>query len=161
MQPFTVEAAATIDAQPDVIWNILTDYHNGHPRILPRGFGGLRVEESADGAPVVIRFWVRTFGVTRHFRHLVTIPEPGRVLEESDSANGTRTTFVLTPLDGGHRTRVRIVTEMATPSGPLGGVQRALTSFMLRRMYREELRRLAALAANRGSSGTAAAIHQP
>jgi hypothetical protein len=32
------EGATTLDARPEIVWDILTDYRNGHSRIVPKPY---------------------------------------------------------------------------------------------------------------------------
>lgn len=144
------EAEAVVQARPEVVWDILTDYINGHPKIIPpQAFSDFVVESGGKGAGTIMRFTFRATGMTRKMRQIASIPEPGRVLVEADVAGPTRTTFALTPLDGGQRTRLRIATDQATDPGFAGAVARLLTPLIaptMRRLYLEEIQRLDALA---------------
>lgn len=149
------EAAGTVDAPPVVVWDILTDYHNGHPLILPPEFGRLEVEQGGKGAGTIIRSSLRVFGTTRRFRHAVSTPEPGRVLVEADTATSDATTFTLDSVEGGARTHVRIATDVAGHGGLTGAVERLMagpTRRLMQRIYRDELARLDALAKSRAST---------
>jgi hypothetical protein len=139
-------ASAVIDAPPQKVYAIIADYHNGHPRILPpKYFSGLEVQRGGVGAGTVIRFRMHAFGATRTMRGEVTEPEPGRVLVEAYPESGEVTTFTVEPADGG-RASVTITTEW-TARGCTGWVHRLLAPPLLRRVYAEELRNLARVAA--------------
>jgi hypothetical protein len=95
------------------VYAILADYRNGRPRILPeRYFSNLEVERGRVGAGTVIRFQVRTLGITRSFRGEVTEPKPGRVLVESYPQTGEVTSFTVEPVVG--------VDERPSPLPPNG-----------------------------------------
>lgn len=136
-----LEAARMLDARPERVWEILSDYRVGHPSILPKAFGPLHVEAGGVGAGTVISFDMRTGGATRHFHGEVSAPEPGRRLVETYS-DGAVTTFTITPEDGGQRSEVRITTEIPAPRGPIGWLTSALAPRMLRPIYEEELTNL-------------------
>lgn len=144
------EAAATVHARPETVWEILTDYREGHPKIIPpRAFSGFVVESGGKGSGTVIRFTFRSAGMTRQFHQIVSTPEPGRVLVESDIDGPTRTTFTLTPVDDGRQTHIRITTDQASSPGLTGAVERLLMPLIaptMRRLYLEELDRLDSLA---------------
>ncbi|HEX5723997.1 MAG TPA: SRPBCC family protein [Longimicrobiaceae bacterium] len=140
-------AAATLAAPPEKVYGILADYRGGHPAILPeRWFRGLEVERGGTGAGTVIRFRIRLGGSTRTVRAEVTEPEPGRVLAETDLETGAVTSFTVDPLDRGRRSAVTISTEWESPA-PRAWIERLLAPPLLRRVYAEELRRLAEHAA--------------
>jgi hypothetical protein len=142
----------TLDARPEVIWEILTDYREGHPSILPKAFGPLEVEQGGRGAGTIMRFSMHIGGTTRNFHQVVSTPEPGRVLVESNTDGSGETTFTLTPVDEGRRTHLHIVTEMETHGGLMGTVERALIPRMILPIYREELDNLAGVAKRRSAA---------
>src|SRR5688500_20330956 len=89
---YTVTASATVEAPAEVVYNILADYHEGHPAVLPRKyFTGLAVEGgSGYGDGTVIRFGMRAFGKTREARAAVTErSEERRVGEEHSPRRST------------------------------------------------------------------------
>src|SRR6476619_4413817 len=79
-----VTASARIASAPERVYAIIADYKNGHPRILPKQFLGLAVEQGGVGAGTVINFQMRAFGRIVTNRSAVTEPEPGRVLVETE-----------------------------------------------------------------------------
>jgi hypothetical protein len=151
MSHYTVRAAATMHAHPDAIWDILTDYESLHPMIRPKGFSPLRIEKGGKGAGTVIRFSVRTLGMTQQYRGEVSTPEPGRVLVESYPANNTVTTFTVSPMASGQDARVQISSEINARPGVAGAIERVVTPSLMARLYREELGKLTALAESRSA----------
>lgn len=146
------EVEDTIAVRPEVVWDILADYREGHPSILPKAFGPLEVEQGGYGAGTVIRFSLHLGGTTRNFHQSVSVPEPGRVLVESNTDGSGQTIFTLTPVDDGRSTNVRIVSEMETHGGLQGAVERALVPRMIPPIYREELGKLADVAQRRSTA---------
>jgi hypothetical protein len=147
MQMIRVRAAALIPAPAERVYSILADYHEGHPRILPpKYFADLVVERGGRGEGTVIRFTLRLPGNARAFRASVSEPRPGRVLVESDPEAGAVTTFTVTPVPGEPHARVAIETVARARSGPAGLLERVFAPLLLRSVYEEELRRLAAVA---------------
>lgn len=144
------EAEATMGVSPETLWDILTDYREGHPNIIAtQAFSDFQVESGGKGAGTVFHFTFRAVGVTRKMRQIVSEPEPGRVLVEADIDGPTRTTFTLTPVDGSCQTRVVITTNQATSPGVTGVMERLLAPMVaptMRRLYLEELARLETLA---------------
>src|SRR6476659_6721192 len=76
----TVSASAVIPARRERIYSLISNYKDGHQRILPKQFTSLQVEEGGVGAGTVIRFQMSLLGRKQTFRAAVTEPEPGRVL---------------------------------------------------------------------------------
>lgn len=146
MSDMHVSVAREIAAPAAVIYAILSDYHTGHPSVLPpQYFKSLVVEEGGVGAGTVVRVDMEVMGVKQAYRLVVTEPEPGRVLAEADAAAGTATRFVLEPL-GNDRTRLTISTTMRTSGGLRGRLERWLNPPIMRRIYSEELERIEAAA---------------
>ncbi len=146
------EAAAVIAARPADIYAVLADYRNEHPHILPKAyFSALEVEQGGRGAGTVFRVRTRFLGVERSYHMVVSEPEPGRVLVETDIGSGLATTFTVTPLDNGERARVQIATDWKTSAGLGEMVEKALTPPIMWRIYRAELRQLAAYVQNKSA----------
>ena len=147
-------SSSVIHASARVVHQLLADYRDGHPRILPRQyFPRLEVERGGVGAGTIIRFQVRILGSTREVRAEITEPTPGQVLVETDLETGARTTFVVTPQDDGAACRVEIRTEWEA-KGIRGWIERMMAPRMLRRIYVAELAQLAAVAEGRNSNAS-------
>ena len=108
-------------------------------------FKRLDVLEGGTGAGTRVRGEVRVFGRTVTFEHVVSEPEPGRRLMESDVSGSSVTEFVVDPVDGGATARVTIQTQFSTErEGIAGRIERWMTAATLEKIYNEELRQLAA-----------------
>jgi hypothetical protein len=142
-----VSASATIPARRERVYSLIANYNDGHPRILPRQFSGLVVEQGGVGTGTIIRFQMSVFGKKQTFRAAITEPEPGRVLVEASlDANGAVTTFTVNPGGAPADSHVTISTALPVRSGFLGKIERTLTTLMLRPMYVKELENLARVA---------------
>jgi len=140
---YTVSRTARIEAPADRIYNIIRDYHHGHPSILPKQFSNLRVEAGGIGAGTRIRFDVTVLGQTQHFVAVVTEPEPGRVLVEKNvEPTESVTTFVVDPDGTGQAANVTIRTELSSRRGLAGRVERYMTAKVLQSIYVAELQKL-------------------
>jgi len=141
---YTVSRSARIDAPPERVYNIIRDYHQGHPSILPKAFRNLRVEAGGVGAGTKIRFDATVLGRTQQYVGVISEPEPGRVLVERYSEpTDSVTTFIVEPYDGGRAATVTFRTEMPGRGGLAGRVERWLTNRVLQPIYSEELKNLA------------------
>ena len=148
MSKIHVDSSAIIEAPADRVYELIADYRTGHPRMLPAEyFHSLEVEDGGYGAGTVIRFVTRTGRIERPYRMIVSEPEPGRVLMESDSSSTLATTFTVTPIADGARAEVTIATEWEASRGITGMMERALYPPAMRRIYRKELGQLAAVLA--------------
>ena len=142
-----ISETARIPAPADRIYAIIADYRNGHPRILPKQFSGLTVEEGGIGAGTVIRFEMRAFGRIQKFEGVVSEPQPGRILAET-YVDGTVTTFQLNPGAKENDTEVTISSELPARRGFAGRIEGYLAAKYLRPIFVEELKLLANVAAN-------------
>jgi len=147
MKPYQVTSSLLIKAPAKRLYDIIADYHNGHPLILPKPyFVSLEVEEGGFGASTIINLQMRVFGQTQTFRAAITEPDPGRVLVESDLDGGVVTTFRVLSVDG-QTSEVTITTDGKTRrDGVMGLLERYLTENYLHRIYKKELRQLADIA---------------
>ena len=142
-----ISASAVIPARRERVYSLIANYRDGHPRILPKQFSGLVVEQGGIGAGTMIRFQMSILGGTKNFRATITEPEPGRVLVESYlEPRGTVTTFIVDNGTAPADSRVTISTEMPVRTGVLGFVERKLSTALLQSIYRKELEILARVA---------------
>jgi hypothetical protein len=142
-----IEASAVIPARRERVYSLIANYHDGHPRIVPRQFSDMVVEQGGVGAGTVIRFQLSVLGKKQTYRAAITEPEPGRVLVETDlDSNGAVTTFTVDPGSAPADSRVTISTVLPVRAGLLGRLERSLTTLLLRPMYEKELANLARVA---------------
>jgi len=140
---YQITASRNVAASAARVYDIISDYRNGHPNILPSNFRNLHVERGGRGAGTIITFQVRAFGQTQSFRHTVEEPEPGRVLVERDTAGPDTTMFVVDRGATEREARVTITSDMTTTrSGLLGMIERSMSSAFLKRLYDKELAKL-------------------
>ena len=97
-----LQASAVMHAPAATVYEVLSDYQQGHPAILPRKyFIDLTVAEGGRGAGTVFLVKTKVMGQERTSRMTVAEPDPGRVLLETDPEAGVTTTFTVDPLEGG------------------------------------------------------------
>lgn len=141
-----------VRAAPHVVWDIFTDYHDAHDRVLPRpAFGKMVVERGGRGAGTVFTIELREGARTRTMRMDVTEPQPARVLMESDRDSDLVTTFTVEPSDGGRHSRVTITTRW-TRGGLRGFLERMFGPPLMRPVFRAELRNVEKLARERAAA---------
>ena len=142
-----VSASAVIPARRERVFSLISNYNDGHPRILPKQFTNLIVEQGGIGAGTVIRFQMSMLGRKQTFRAAVTEPDPGRVLVETYlESNGAVTTFTVNPGGAPADSHVTISTELPVRGGFLGKIEKAVTTLLLRPIYVKELENLARVA---------------
>jgi hypothetical protein len=154
MGQINAKAVDMLDARPEDVYATIADYHEGHPRILPReNLYDLQVEQGGQGAGTIIRFKARMLGVEQSFHQRVSEPEPGRVLVEQDidTAQNVTTTFIVTPLEEGKKSQVEIRTTMNASPGLKGLIERLVIPIANPSIYRKELKLLEAVARLRAS----------
>ena len=143
MAQHTFSASALIDAPAARVYGIIADYRNGHPQILPRPhFVSMEVEQGGVGAGTVVNFQMRLMGSVQSFHSVITEPEPGRVLVESEMNQGAVTTFHVEPREDGEKAYVTINTETTVPDGVIGKIQGWMTKRLLQPIYVKELEQL-------------------
>jgi len=154
---YTISATARLQAPPRRVYDTIANYHSGHPRIVPKQFSNLKVEQGGIGAGTIITFDVTVLGRKTAFRAEVTEPEPGRVLVERNvSGSDSVTTFIVDAGAHAGEAVVTINTEMTDRGGLAGAIEKFITRRVLRPMYAEELRRLEDAAADRRETAASA-----
>lgn len=147
VSPARAEVSHVVEAAPEKVYGIISDYVHHHPRILPKQyFESLTVEKGGRGAGTVIRVQMKFMGAKSTLRLEVSEPEPGRVLLEADPVGGVATTFTVEPLGGGDKSRVTIATEWDHKPGFKAWVDRKINPRVARTIYEKELRLLDAYA---------------
>jgi hypothetical protein len=143
----TITASTTIPARRERVYSLIANYCDGHPRILPKQFKGLVVEQGGVGAGTVIHFQMTLLGKTQTLRAAISEPDPGHILVETYlDANGAVTAFTVNPGSAPADSHVTISTELPVRSGLLGYLEKALTTALLRPIYVNELENLARVA---------------
>ncbi len=140
MAEVRISAERSIPVAPARVYSLIADYRQHHPHILPPAFADLRVLEGGVGAGTTISFKLTLGGLTQAGQAVVTEPEPGRRLVESDLAGRYDTSFTVSPEGSG--SRVRIETVLRASAGIRGFFERLLSPRLLRKLYEDELTRL-------------------
>ena len=144
MTRYQVACRGAIPAPPSRVYAVLADYREHHPSIVPpEYFRKLEVLQGGVGAGTRTRVAMRVLGKDVQFEHVVSEPEPGRILREADDDGSNATTFTVDPGESPGSTLLTISTELIARPGIAGTMERLMTSWMLRRIYRKEIARLA------------------
>jgi hypothetical protein len=147
MPQHRVTVSKVIKAPPQRLYELLADYHHGHPSILPRPeFRSLTVVQGGHGQGTVFDMQMRVLGRTRSLRGVVSEPEPGRRLVESYVGEPIITSFMVEPMFSGEHAQVTITTDTDVHGGLRGALERGLATRRLQQLYRRELEKLAAAA---------------
>ena len=149
MSRIHVEVSETIDAPPALVYDIISDYHEGHQAILPKQyFTEMAVVEGGRGAGTVVAVHMNVLGTKRFYQLVITEPQPGRTLVETDEESGTVTSFTIDPIAGNNRSHVTITTDAALSPGLMGLLEKLANPLVMRRIYQQELKLLAEYARN-------------
>lgn len=141
-QKFSV--SKLINSPPQVVYSIIADYHHAHPKILPNPpFVSLVVEQGGVGAGTVALVQIKVMGKTQTFRTVVTEPDPGKVLVETNDT-GYITTFTFDPHNEGRNSLVTFTTEISDDSSLIKKLEFKLFRILLVPVYERELENLAA-----------------
>lgn len=141
----TLVAAAEADthASAATVLEVLRDYRNHHPNILPPAFSGFVVEEGGYGVGTVMRFDMKIGGRSQLLRSRAT-ESTADTLREEVLGRQMDTLFTVTPV--GTQSRTRIETRWQPAPGVAGILERFFAPRMIEQIYRDELGRLDAYA---------------
>ena len=136
----TISVRGDVDAAADVVYAVFADYRQGHRLIVsPKFFRDWHVEQGGYGAGTILTYTAMALGQKTPHRAVVSEPQPGRVLVETEET--LCTTFTVDAV-GADRAKVDITTITTTAKGMRGVVERLIMPWVLRPLYREEIRHL-------------------
>lgn len=148
MGTINVSESAPISASADLVYRLIAD--DAHrAKFLPDAISDFTVVEGGVGAGTVHSFTVSAGKRQRPYVMVVSEPEPGRVLVETDRNSSLVTTFTVTPTGGNCSVEIRTTWNGATGIG--GFFERTFAPGALRKIYAEELAKLAAYAGSQVS----------
>ncbi|GCE05868.1 SRPBCC family protein [Dictyobacter aurantiacus] len=135
MGKITVEKERVINASPEKIFSVLSNYKEQRPRMLTPNFIDYKVEKGGKGSGTVISYLLRAANRERAYRMSVDEAVKGRVLTERDNNSSLVTTWALSPVSGGDKTRVSVASEWEGGKGVGGFFERTFAPLGLRRIY--------------------------
>jgi hypothetical protein len=139
-----VIASKVIDASPEAVYAVFSDYEVAHKAILPKPyFAEMVVLAGGQGAGTVVDVHMDVFGSKKTYHLTVTEPKPGRLLVETDYKTGERTHFIMEPLSDG-KTKVTIDSKFNSSPGFAGVMERLITVPVTRFIFKKELENVAA-----------------
>jgi hypothetical protein len=145
MVPIFISVSTAIQALPEVVYSILSDYSGSRSLALPEGVRDYRVEKGGTGEGTLARFTFHGSGSTIPVGMRVAEPEPGRVITESALSGRAVRTLSVVPAGpaGGSLLTLELLWN---PGGASGLLERMFSPARLRRAFAGELTRIAALA---------------
>lgn len=144
------KAERIIDAEPDEVWAMLTDYTDTRARMLPENYLDYAVERAADGAGATLTYRLRAGGRERAYRMDVEAASPGQLLVERDQTSTYTTRWQVERVGPGAHTRVRLASEWESrATGMSGFFERRFAPMGIKRIHQDTLVRLGRLARER------------
>lgn len=129
-----------VNARPQAVYAVFSDYRVAHQAVLPKPyFTEMRVTRGGQGAGTETLLRMTISGREFTYRQVVTEPEPGRVLVESDHEQQVITAFTFDPVGDGSQTRLTIVTEMPSKPGLSGWFESWITPLVMGNIYKKEV----------------------
>ncbi|MEU8966977.1 SRPBCC family protein [Streptomyces sp. NPDC048491] len=132
-----------VAADPETVFDILADYKDGRPKLLPEHFSEYEVREGGDGEGTLVHWKLQaTSKRVRDCLLEVTEPTDGQLVER-DRNSSMVTTWTVTPAGEG-RSKV-VVSTVWNGAGGIGGFfERTFAPKGLGRIYDAILAKLAA-----------------
>ena len=144
------KAERIIDAEPEEVWAMLTDYTDTRARMLPESYLEYAVERAADGVGATLTYRLRAGGRERAYRMDVEVATPGQLLIERDQTSSYTTRWQVERVGPGAHTRVRLYSEWESRATGLSGIfERRFAPMGIQRIHQETLVRLGRLARER------------
>ncbi|MFF5986076.1 SRPBCC family protein [Prauserella flavalba] len=133
MGKVTATAERTIDAPADKVRQLIADYSETRPKILPEQYRDYEVTEGGSGAGTTAKWKLQaTSKRVRDVAATVSEPEPG-TLVETDANSSMVTTW--TVREAGPRSLVRIETTWEGAGGIGGFFEKTFAPGGLKRIY--------------------------
>ncbi len=145
MSHIHVKAERVIDVKPEVVHETLADYRWKRPQILTSNFLDYTVGKGGNGAGTEVHYRLRAARRERPYTMHIEEPIKGLAITEQDRNSSLLTTWTLTPLGNGERTKVRVDSEWEGGTGVGGFFERTFAPLGLRNIYGEILSNLAGL----------------
>ena len=128
-----------IKAPARSVYEVIADYQKGHVDILPKPpFVSLVVEQGGVGSGTIIQVTMKVLGRKQSFRSVISEPEPGRKLVETNDT-GYVTTFVVEPRNEGSSAYVTISTEAKDKKGIVAAIERWMVRRLMQPVFAKEL----------------------
>lgn len=147
MVRYVVEASKVIDGPADFVYNIIKDYHDGHPHMMPPDFFEsmkvLRGTGVGEGTRIEANF--KFYGQRSTLILDVSEPKPGRILQEIDTNAKNITHFIVDKLDDDdddETCRVTFRTAVLKSLGVFAALDMWVTRKAMNIMYEAELKQL-------------------
>ena len=128
-----------VNASPDSIYEVLSDYKGKHRQILPPNFQEYSVEKGGKGSGTIVNYRLHAARRERPYRISIDEPVKGQVITERDTNSSLVTTWILAPINDGQQTRVSVATEWEGSKGFGGFFEKIFAPLGLRSIYKNML----------------------
>jgi len=140
MNEMITEISAIIDSPPSRVYNILADYREGHPAILPKKyFSEIVLLEGGKGSGTIFESQLNFMGIRQKYHVEVSEPDPGHILVETDEITGGVVTFIVKSFEGGSKSHLTISMQNKVSPGIKGYIEKLLNPYLNRRIFTEEI----------------------
>ena len=137
-----VQSETTVAAPPKKVYRLIADYKGARARWLPPNYSDFAVEQGGVGNGTVFGYKLKVGNRERAYRLAVSEPKRGSILTEKDTGSTLTNTWTVTAQ--GNSSRVTLRTEWQGHGGVGGFFERLCAPRALKRVYDDELARLAA-----------------
>ncbi|WP_257350664.1 SRPBCC family protein [Pseudalkalibacillus decolorationis] len=141
MKTYCVAASKMIEASPERVYQVISDMDE-HRNFLPKEFESVVIEKGGIGEGTVFRLNLNVMGKRSTNVMTISEPEPGRVIIEKDAVAGITTIWTISPGQDDKHCDLQLVSEIRKKPGFAGLVERILTPYIFRSIYKRELDQL-------------------
>jgi hypothetical protein len=142
MSRISVENEQIVNAEPEKVYAILSDYKNERPRLLTPNFLDYKVEQGGQGAGTVVSYRLHAANRERPYKMRVSAAQKNELLVEQDENSSLVTKWSLSPFHAGQRTKVQVSTTWEGSSGVGGFFERTFAPLGVRGIYNAMLAKL-------------------
>ncbi len=142
MSRISVESEQVVNAEPEKVYAILSDYKNQRPRLLTPNFLDYKVEQGGQGVGTVISYRLHAANRERPYKMRVSAAQKNELLVEQDENSSLVTRWSLSPFHAGQHTKVQVSTTWEGSAGVGGFFERTFAPLGLRDIYTSMLARL-------------------
>jgi hypothetical protein len=143
MQPMYSEVSHVMNARPEQINAILSEYRAGHHALEPLSYCiDFTLENSDNGAGNIVHVQMNFSGMEHEMYESVVTSVPLRLIMEYDAHSDVVVVIVVEPTASAYKTRVTISTISAASPNFAGFIENLFIPRNLRQLYDKELRRL-------------------
>lgn len=148
-----VKSEKVVNANPADVYTALSDYKEKRPALLTPNFVDYKVEKGGRGDGTVVSYRLHAARRERPYHVQVKEPVKGQVLTENDTKSSLVTTWTVTPLADGQRSKVRVATEWEGGRGVGGFFERVFAPLGVRGVYNRVLDQLSKSVPTTGEPG--------